>query len=133
MRTAVLLWIVRLALWCVPFAKIRALLNARRISRRNKHVRSGRPHHRDDLPRVARHVRLASRVVPRSSCLVRAFVAEQLLAEAGYESVLRIGAARTPDDRFTAHAWVECEGHVVVGGDVSGFAEFRRGDARVML
>jgi hypothetical protein len=124
-----MLWVVRLAMWCVPFAVLRKRLDSRRDARARRRPTPGR----GDLSRVARHVRLASRVVPRCTCLVQALVAEQLLAETGRTSVVRLGAAGAPGNRFTAHAWVECEGAVIVGGDVSGFTEFRRAEPRVPL
>jgi len=99
-----MLWMVRLALWSIPLPMLLAHLDARRV-------------------------RLGSRLVPRCTCLVQALVAEQLLTELGYECVVRLGAAKTASGELSAHAWVECEGKVLVGGDVSGFAAFRRADS----
>jgi hypothetical protein len=120
-RVGIMLWIVRLAMWCMPFASLRARLSARRdaLARRRPASRRG------DLARIARHVRLGSRLVPRCTCLVQALVAEQLLAESGHASVVRFGMADAADQRSSAHAWVECEGRVLVGGDVSGYVAFR--------
>jgi hypothetical protein len=125
-----MLWVVRLAMWFVPFPILRVRLDSRRDAQARAHAPRRPTGGRGDLSRIARHVRLGSRIVPRCTCLVQALVAEQLLAESGYLSVVRLGAARADDSRFSAHAWVEWEGTVVVGGDVSGFVEFQRAATR---
>jgi len=38
-----------------------------------------------------------------------------MLAQAGHPADLRIGVAKTPFGRLSAHAWVESDGHIVVG------------------
>ncbi|MGQ0561473.1 MAG: lasso peptide biosynthesis B2 protein [Gemmatimonadota bacterium] len=58
--------------------------------------------------------RSARRVPWRVSCLEEALAAEAVLAAAGHACELRIGALRAPHaPEF--HAWLECEGAVVVG------------------
>lgn len=122
MQAAVTLWLVRLAMWCLPFAMLRRHLESRRGRYRQRRL-TGRP---GDPARIARHLRLASRFVPRCTCLVRALAAEQLLAQSGHASLVRFGVASTLDAGFIAHAWVESDGIVLVGGDVSEFSELRR-------
>jgi hypothetical protein len=65
---------------------------------------------------VARAVVRASRLVPAATCLVQALVARDLLARRGIDTELRLGVARDPDGRTTAHAWLEDRGTVVFGG-----------------
>lgn len=60
-------------------------------------------------------VEVVSRRVPGATCLARALAARVLLALSGYPSRLRIGVARDERKHFHAHAWVECEGRVVIG------------------
>jgi hypothetical protein len=48
--------------------------------------------------------------------------AQFLLSRRGYASRLRIGVARGPNDGLRAHAWLESDGMVVLGG--SGFEAF---------
>jgi hypothetical protein len=124
-----MLWIVRLAMWCVPFGTLRHRLDARR----NSLARRGVASRRGDLSRVVRQLNLASRFVPLCNCLVRALVAEQLLAESGHTSLLRYGMSGATDSGSTAHAWIECEGRVLVGGDVSRFVAFQPADTRLPL
>ena len=60
---------------------------------------------------------LARRLPGRNTCLVQALAAHAMLRRRGYASELRIGVAgKDPAGGIQAHAWVECEGRVVIGG-----------------
>jgi len=59
---------------------------------------------------------MATRIMPNSSCLVRALAASRLLTQNGYKSTLHIGVKRT-DGVFEAHAWVEYDGCAIIGSD----------------
>jgi hypothetical protein len=65
--------------------------------------------------RIVWSVKTASRFIPYSTCLTRAFALQLLLARAGAGSTLRVGVTRA-DDEFAAHAWVERDGVVLIGG-----------------
>lgn len=58
------------------------------------------------------------RLFPRNPCLTEAFVAQLMLRRRGFPATLRIGVA-TDEGRFKAHAWVESEGRIIVGGSAS--------------
>jgi hypothetical protein len=77
------------------------------------------------LDRVVECVDAACRYVPGTTCLVTAVSAQALLGRYGHRTTLRIGVRRATGDRsgIEAHAWVESDGEVVVGGDESP-AEF---------
>jgi len=69
--------------------------------------------------------------VPAASCLTQALAMLVLLDWFGHSSELRIGVAKNGADRLKAHAWVECEGKIVIGRrmDLSRFTvlpSFRR-------
>jgi len=66
--------------------------------------------------RIARAVEVASHLVPRSTCLTKALAAHVLLRRVGHEGVLHIGVARDEAGKFEAHAWLECQGKVIIGG-----------------
>jgi hypothetical protein len=68
---------------------------------------------------IALAVTRAGRYVPGASCLVRAIVTCRLLNREGYDSVIRVGVQSPNDGRLVAHAWVECEGEIVLGGSDS--------------
>ncbi len=63
---------------------------------------------------LARAVHIASRVTPGAACLTQALALQALLARAGHGAHVQIGVANDPT--FDAHAWVECEGAVLLGG-----------------
>lgn len=105
-KSVVLMWAFRLALWFLPFRRISSL-------RRHKTSRLSRPS--TSPARVSWAVRLAARYVPQSTCLVQALTARKLLETAGIAAQMQIGVTKK-QERFEAHAWVEAHGEVVSGG-----------------
>jgi hypothetical protein len=102
----------RVALWVLPYRLLH-----RAASRRTVSTASGlqRP-----VPlRVAWAVEVAGRRVPKSTCLVRALAGQRMMARHGYQSALRIGVEH-PAAGFAAHAWLEYEGQVILGGPGTG-------------
>jgi Transglutaminase-like superfamily len=65
--------------------------------------------------RIGSTVAAVSAFVPGASCLTQALATRVLLADEGHSSRLRLGMARI-EGRLQAHAWLESEGAVVVGG-----------------
>ena len=57
---------------------------------------------------------MGTRIIPQSTCLVRALAVSRLLAQKGYESTLHIGVKRKAG-LLEAHAWVEYDGRVIIG------------------
>ncbi|ORC32660.1 hypothetical protein B4O97_15995 [Marispirochaeta aestuarii] len=57
-------------------------------------------------------------------CLPKALAGRILFARYGYNTVLRIGAVRSSGSDFTAHAWLESDGKIVVG-DIPGIKDFK--------
>ena len=111
-KTAVLLTAVRLSLWLLPFPIARRLVDrASRLSRRLA---------ADPVPveQLAWAVEVASRFVPGGGhCLSKAITAQIFLMRRGYRAEVRYGAVRETTDDFIAHAWLECDGKVVIGGE----------------
>lgn len=109
--------LVRLSLWLVP---------SRLLLRRVSQLVERAPLPAEPTPAVRTigwAVRAVGRRVPRASCLTQALAVQVLLARRGYSSHLRIGVAREPDGTFAAHAWVEINGGVLVGG--TGASRYR--------
>ena len=102
---AVLLVWFRIVLWGLPFARVRAMVS-RMASRRTTPVRSPEA--------IGRVVEALGRRLPTVDCLPQALAAFVLLSRSGYTATVRIGVAR--EEKFAAHAWVDCEGAAVVGG-----------------
>lgn len=53
------------------------------------------------------------------SCFPQALVGEMLLERNGHPARLRIGVIKQPGGDLKAHAWVEQNGEVVIGGPIS--------------
>ena len=49
-------------------------------------------------------------------CLSRAITAKIILAVYGYHCNLKLGVTKTPMSSLEAHAWIEYEGNVLIGG-----------------
>ncbi len=110
-RTWLLVWTVRLGLWFLPFRKLCEL-----------GARLAQPPAGLDRPRwpappqIAWAVTVTSHFVPMATCLTQAMTAQILLGRYGHPATLRIGVAQDEVDGFQAHAWVESDGVVVIGG-----------------
>jgi hypothetical protein len=109
-QALVVLWGITIALSLLPFTMVLRLSNVRR----RRFPAPGLT-----MERIAGSVLTVSRYVPRSTCLTRALAARALLALKGHASLLQLGVARANRHGIRAHAWVECDGTVVVGGPVS--------------
>jgi hypothetical protein len=103
---------VRIVLWILPSAMIL------RIVRRSSdvHARGTMHAHRPPAERVTWAVEAVSRRIPRATCLTQALSAQFLLRRFGYDARLCLGVARTPRGEFRAHAWLERDGSVLIGG-----------------
>jgi hypothetical protein len=102
---------VRVALWLFPFRFVHGWL-----SRIKRDLLSRRIRIHSGVGRVVWAVRVVSRVVPRATCLTQAIAAQLLLALAGEPSTLRIGVARRDKGAFEAHAWIEHDDTIIIGG-----------------
>jgi len=72
--------------------------------------------------RVVWAVKTATSLIPIGrTCLTEALTVHWLLSVAGCASVVRIGVARSVDGGapLLAHAWVECGGRAVIGGETT--------------
>ena len=111
LKAALLMAAVRVGLSVLPFATLRGIL--RRLAWRARQVRDAADAARTvwAVETVGRHAKFMG------TCLVQALAAHVLLARAGHESNLRIGVTRGSKGAFTAHAWLEREGAILIGGD----------------
>ena len=110
-KTLIVTAIIRAALWLLPFRQVQKLVNKLAES-----TKRSSPAHWPATNQIARTVTVASRFVPAASCLTQALTTQILLGYYGRESILRIGVARSEDGEFRAHAWVEANEQVVIGG-----------------
>lgn len=114
-RAGVLLGVIRLGLSLLPFQILPCLL--RKVS-----TAPGVLHEADRAApdRIAWAVTVASQYVPKATCLAQALAAQVLLARQGYPACLRIGVTKSEEGRLEAHAWVESQGKIVIGGSALG-------------
>ena len=112
-------WMVRIVLWLLPFRLVRQLLAGFADEFGASQTRG--PIFPD---RVVWAVMVASRYAPAATCLTQALATKVLLSRNGYHAVVRIGVARSEAGEFQAHAWVESDGSVVIGGSESSLKRY---------
>ena len=111
--------VVKLGLGRIPFATLRRLTTG---GGRNGARLAG---DRAVLDQVPWAVTVAGRYVPgRTTCLSRALTVQGMLARLGYPSRLHVGVLRGKQGEVEGHAWVECEGRILIGGTPSEIGKF---------
>jgi hypothetical protein len=111
---------VRMALWFVPVRRILGYAAARSAS-----ADRTSPNAVLSAASIAWSVRVVSRRIPGASCLTQAISGQILLARQGIPTTLHLGMARSPEEGMRAHAWLDCQGQTVLGGQVAGqYARF---------
>ena len=110
-RAITLLAAVRVALWLFPFRVIQ-LISAKVVqtcatSRHGKQFPS---------ERGVWALQAASCYVPHATCLTLALAGQLLIAFNGTSASVRIGVAKAGSRDFEAHAWLESEGKILIGG-----------------
>jgi hypothetical protein len=119
-----LLCIVRLGLWLLPFRRLSTIVQRDKLRVRPEGALSAE--------RIGWAIRVASRYVPRATCLAQALTALFLLERAGLPARLYIGVARKNAKPFQAHAWVESRGNTIVGGrDLQAYAPLLKVTSRI--
>ena len=121
-----LLWFlaIRVALRIVPFGRIAGWAERRHRGREGR----ARPAAPGETPaRIGwATAAVARRVAPPRSCLAQALTAQVMLGARGRAATIRFGAKREGAAPLDAHAWLECDGAVLVGDETRGdFVELR--------
>ena len=110
-RALALLAAVRIALWLLPFKILQ------RISAKLVHTGAlSRKESRFSTDRGVWAVHVASRYVPRATCLTQALAAQILFELDGIPASVRIGVVKEKAGDFQAHAWLESGGKILIGG-----------------
>jgi transglutaminase superfamily protein len=105
---------VRVLLWTLPFSRLLRLVEQTALrSARVAPVRLPE----DTNVTLLWGVTTAARYVPGATCLTQALAAQWLFAWFGHPTQLRIGVAKANGKLLRAHAWLESDGRVVVGGE----------------
>ena len=117
----ILLWRIRLALWFMPFRRVR-----RSVRHQLCRPRDRKPEF--SSKQTGRNVKRAARYVLGGSCLTQAYATQIMLSRRGQPSDIRFGA-RKKGDKFEAHAWVQIHETIIVGELPPGeFLEFQGPD-----
>ena len=111
LRAAWLVGTIRIALYFVPFRSL--LFRALKLHEDDVNRRTGSA---QPVQKLAWAVTVASRWVPKATCLTQALALQNLLSRSGYQSKLEIGVTKDHKTGFEAHAWVVWENHIVIGG-----------------
>lgn len=69
---------------------------------------------------------VAKRVLGDAPCLTQALTAQYLLERRNYPTDLVIGVSKGAQGELLAHAWVERNGQVVIGGTRAELAQYTR-------
>jgi hypothetical protein len=71
---------------------------------------------------ICRAVDIAARFVPGATCLVKAQAGSAMLNRFGYPAEIKIGVWKKSSN-LEAHAWVECDGLVILGATENRYVE----------
>jgi hypothetical protein len=111
MGSLLLVVMIRSSLWILPFGLIHRCLNILTT------VPTPLPSTASSsTARTVWAVTVTSRYVPGATCLTQALVTQILLARQGYPTNLRIGVAKDKNNKLKAHAWLESQEQIVIGG-----------------
>ena len=109
LRAVVLVAVVRMALWTLPFRWVRLVAGRRRVL--SPELATLPPKH------LSWAVQAAAGRIPAASCLTQAISLQYLMNLAGLDAEVHIGVAKDVARGFEAHAWVEHDGAVILGDD----------------
>jgi hypothetical protein len=119
-EATLLVAVIQLGLGRLPFTMLRRVVTRVRGNGRRPVVGP-----RVFADQVVWAVTAASHRVPGpTTCLSRALAVQVLLARGGYPSRLHVGVVRGKQGEVDGHAWVECEGRILIGGSASEIGEF---------
>jgi hypothetical protein len=113
-RCLAALVVMRAALSTVGYAAIRARMPAAAPSE------DGHFYARQ----LARRIERLARLVPGASCLTQALALQYLLARGGHACKIHVGVRGDAAGAFAAHAWVTCNGRIVLGAADTRLADF---------
>lgn len=111
--------IVQAAAWFVAIRIALRVLSFASVARYAERRHEGRP-----VDRSAQASRIgwatgavARRLAPPRSCLAQALTAQVMLGGRGRPAMVRFGVQRDARGVMQAHAWLESDGEVLVGGE----------------
>jgi hypothetical protein len=116
-----LLAVIRIGLIVLPFPTLRRTLD--------KLAGAPNPQRVDDPEYQSRIVwatlTASPYLLPDKPCLTQALTVQLLLRRKGIPAQLRIGVKKDGENKLLAHAWVDSEGTIVIGGSKSELDEYK--------
>lgn len=112
-KVTILLSATSVGLRLLPFRTIYRLMGSTRPSNKQRLDPD------TDIAQISAVVNKAGQYfLGKDSCFPQALTGEMLLRRNGHDAKLRIGVVKESDGSLRAHAWVENEGEVVIGGPI---------------
>lgn len=74
--------------------------------------------------RIAWAITIASRYIPMATCFTQALATKVLLNRYGQRAKVCIGVSRSEGGQLQAHAWVEWNGRIVIGGSEASLQQY---------
>ena len=119
LKAFIVLGLVRLGLWLLPFPTLReTLAKVSQVNLMRQKITQ------TSINQIVWAVDASSRYqLGQVKCLARALTTQVLMSWSGYSPKLCIGVAKGEQKQLEAHAWVENQGQVVIGylADLSRF------------
>src|ERR1044071_2319418 len=118
-KSLLLVLAIRLGLRWLPFRMVRQALG--KLASQSAAPNAGDP---AIMARDVWAVSVVARYVPAATCLTQALATKILLARHGCSATIHIGVKRSERGELQAHAWVESDGRVVIGGSETSLRHY---------
>jgi hypothetical protein len=119
-QVSILLILIRIALILLPFRTISRF--EQRMGRKEPDLNA---HEDVSTRRILWAIsRTAGPILGDRACLTQALAGQILLKRRGVSTQMRIGVLKDGDGQFQAHAWLESDGQVLLGGTVSDLKRY---------
>ena len=118
-------WLVKIFIFLKVFPYRKVLISIQKRALKPVFHRRSRILSADNICRI---IEKCARNLPIAlTCLPQALAGFVLCRQYGYKANLRIGARNVPSAGFTAHAWLEFEGRIIMGAlpDIDSYAVFK--------
>ena len=106
-----ILLLVRLGLLLMSFAKLKQI-----VDRTPRLIANQQSIIIPSCAQITWAVNVVGNLPPSAKCLARALTAQVLLHCCSYQSTLVIGVTKNQQGDLNAHAWVEKDGKIIMGG-----------------
>ena len=103
--------LIRLGLWILPYRLLTKWLDSLGSS-----VNVSEKNDWKLIKEVSHTVKSCAKYVPFASCLTQALATQTLLKVFGQGSTLKFGVDKDQNEKLIAHAWIEIDGKIIIGG-----------------